>query len=255
MPHCRPWPTRLKSWAWDTDMAGSARYTVILDACVLYPAPLRDVLLSLASEGLFHARWSERIQDEWGRNLLRQRPDLEQEDLQRTCALMSNAIPDCLVTGWEPFEQIITGLDRHVLAAALRGHADAIVTFNLKDFPSDAHDSIAVGTTGRRTGALHSGADPGPGRRLGYTANARPWPHTRRRADRTATLKPGRPPATVTAHPGPAPYTAVSHLLASGTPGLMRRPSVRGAQMPENLMYLAETSLGGPECATRTLQQ
>lgn len=83
-------------------MAGSARYTVILDACVLYPAPLRDVLLSLASAGLFHARWSERIQDEWVRNLLLQRPDLKRKDLQRTCVLMSNAIPDSLVTGWEP---------------------------------------------------------------------------------------------------------------------------------------------------------
>lgn len=129
-------------------MAGSARYTVILDACVLYPAPLRDVLLSLASAGLFHARWSERIQDEWVRNLLLQRPDLKHEDLQRTRALMSSAIPDCLVTGWEPFEQIISGLpdpdDRHVVAAALGGHADAIVTFNLKDFPSEVMDALQV---------------------------------------------------------------------------------------------------------------
>lgn len=129
-------------------MAGSARYTVILDACVLYPAPLRDLLLSLASAGLFHARWSERIQDEWVRNLLLQRPDLKLEDLQRTRALMSSAIPDCLVMGWEPIEQIITGLpdpdDRHVVAAALRGHADAIVTFNLKDFPAEVMDAMQV---------------------------------------------------------------------------------------------------------------
>lgn len=129
-------------------MAGSARYTVILDACVLYPAPLRDVLLSLASVGLFHARWSERIQDEWVRNLLLQRTDLKLEDLQRTCALMSSAIPDCLVTGWEPIEQVITGLpdpdDRHVVAAALRGHADAIVTFNLRDFPAEVMDAVQV---------------------------------------------------------------------------------------------------------------
>ncbi len=89
---------------------------------MLYPAPLRDVLLSLASAGLFHASWSERIQDEWVRNLLLQRTDLKLEDLRRTCALMSSAIPDCFVTGWEPIEQVITGLpdpdDRHVVAAA-----------------------------------------------------------------------------------------------------------------------------------------
>ncbi len=129
-------------------MAGSARYTVILDACVLYPAPLRDLLLSLASAGLFHARWSERIQDEWVCKLLQQRPDLKLEDLRRTCALMSRAIPDSLVTAWEPIEQIISGLpdpdDRHVVAAALRGHADAIVTFNLKDFPVEVMDAMQV---------------------------------------------------------------------------------------------------------------
>ena len=55
-------------------MAGSARYTAILDACVLYPATLRDLLLSLARDGLFHACWSERIQDEWVRSPARSRP-------------------------------------------------------------------------------------------------------------------------------------------------------------------------------------
>jgi predicted nucleic acid-binding protein len=109
---------------------------------------LRDLLLSLASAGLFHARWSERIQDEWVRHLLLQRPDLKQEDLQRTCTLMSRAIPDSLVTGWEPIEQNISGLpdpdDRHVVAAALRGHADAVVTFNLKDFPAEVMDAMQI---------------------------------------------------------------------------------------------------------------
>ena len=51
-------------------MSVSARYTALLDACVLYPAPLRDVLLSLANKGLYHARWTRDIQDEWVRNLL-----------------------------------------------------------------------------------------------------------------------------------------------------------------------------------------
>ncbi len=69
------------------------------------------MLLSLASEGLFHARWSERIQDEWVRNLLRQRPDLKQEDLQRTCALMSNAIPD------EPMESDPNGTKLRLFSA------------------------------------------------------------------------------------------------------------------------------------------
>lgn len=67
-------------------MAGSARYTAILDACVLYPASLRDLLLSLARDGLYHARWSEEIETEWVRNLLLKRPELDADRLRRTCA-------------------------------------------------------------------------------------------------------------------------------------------------------------------------
>lgn len=120
-------------------MAGSATYTAVLDACVLYPAPLRDLLLSLASAGLFHARWTPDIEDEWTRNLLANRPDLNLAQLQITPERMIAAIPDCMVTHYKP---LIAGLslpdpdDRHVLAAAIAGHADAIVTTNLKDFPA-----------------------------------------------------------------------------------------------------------------------
>ena len=123
-------------------MAGSARYTAILDACVLYPATLRDLLLSLARDGLYHARWSERIQDEWVSSLLTRRPDLEEAALRRTCELMAQAVPDSVVQGWQRIETSLTGLpdgdDRHVLAAAICGHADAIVTYNLGDFPAEA---------------------------------------------------------------------------------------------------------------------
>lgn len=123
-------------------MAGSARYTAILDANVLYPATLRDLLLSLARDGLFHARWTERIQDEWMRSLLARRPELEAAAVRRTCALMAQAVPDSVVQGWQHIEPGLTGLpdadDRHVLAAAICGHADAIVTFNLADFPAAA---------------------------------------------------------------------------------------------------------------------
>ena len=123
-------------------MAGSARYTAILDACVLYPATLRDLLLSLARDGLFHARWSERIQNEWVRSLLKRRPELDAAALRRTCELMAKAVPDSVVHGWQSIEPGLKGLpdadDRHVLAAAICGHADAIVTFNLGDFPAEA---------------------------------------------------------------------------------------------------------------------
>lgn len=121
-------------------MAGRTHSTVVLDACVLYPAPLRDLLLSLAAAGIFRARWTHRIQEEWVRNLLINRPDLHADALRRTVAMMNDAIEDCIV---EKFEWMVDALtlpdpdDRHVLAAAIVGHADAIVTFNLRDFPKD----------------------------------------------------------------------------------------------------------------------
>lgn len=119
-------------------MAGSARYTAILDACVLYPAPLRDLLLSLAQAGLYHARWSDEIHDEWTRNLLLDRPDLTPDQLARTRELMNGSIPDSVVSNYGALVDRLSlpdPDDRHVLAAAIAGHADAIVTFNLKDFP------------------------------------------------------------------------------------------------------------------------
>lgn len=118
-------------------MAGSSRYTAILDANVLYPQLLRDTLLSLAVAGLYHARWSATINDEWTRNLLKERPELATK-LPAVVELMNASVPDCLVTN---YEKLATTLelpdpdDRHVVAAAIVGHADAIVTFNIKDFP------------------------------------------------------------------------------------------------------------------------
>jgi predicted nucleic acid-binding protein len=116
-------------------------FVVLYDACVLYPAPLRDLLLRLANTGIVRARWSEPILDECFRNIVEQRPELKPEALARTRKLMTEAVPDCIVTG---FETLVDGLvlpdpdDRHVLAAAVRAGAQAIITFNLKDFPDEA---------------------------------------------------------------------------------------------------------------------
>lgn len=113
-------------------------FVALYDACVLYPAPLRDLLMHLARTGLFRARWTERIHDEWVRNLLKRRSDVKPEQLQRTRELMNQAVPDCLVTGYEDLEACLKlpdEDDRHVLAAAICGRADVIVTYNLKDFP------------------------------------------------------------------------------------------------------------------------
>jgi predicted nucleic acid-binding protein len=113
-------------------------FTAFYDASVLYPAPLRDLLMHLAVTDLFRAKWSDRVHDEWIESLLRKRPDLARERLEKTRRLMDAHVRDCLV---ENYEGLIPGLylpdadDRHVLAAAIRGRADVIVTRNLKDFP------------------------------------------------------------------------------------------------------------------------
>ena len=114
-------------------------YTALLDANVLYPAPVMDLMLELASTGLYRARWSDDIHDEWVRNLTRDHPD-KAEAIEKRRDNMDRAIPQALVTG---YHDLIEGLqlpdpdDRHVLAAAIVGRADVIVTFNLKDFPDD----------------------------------------------------------------------------------------------------------------------
>jgi len=127
-------------------MAGSSRYTAVLDANVLYPNLLRDILLSLAAAGLYHARWTEKINEEWSRNLAANRPDIASK-IGPLLEQVNRSVPDCLIEG---YEYLIAGLvlpdpnDRHVLAAAIAGHADAIVTANLKDFPAAALDKHGV---------------------------------------------------------------------------------------------------------------
>jgi predicted nucleic acid-binding protein len=94
----------------------------------------------LAVTGIYRARWTEQIHDEWIRNLLHKRPDLDPEKLQRTRELMNTNVPGSVVSG---YESLIGGLslpdpdDRHVVAAAIQTRAEAIITFNLKDFPSE----------------------------------------------------------------------------------------------------------------------
>ncbi|MHB1948935.1 MAG: PIN domain-containing protein [Gammaproteobacteria bacterium] len=96
--------------------------------------------MHLALTDLFRAKWTNAIHDEWIRNVLNNRPDLKKSQLERTRALMNSHARDCLVDGYEKLINALTlpdPDDRHVLAAAIRSSASIIVTFNLKDFPSD----------------------------------------------------------------------------------------------------------------------
>lgn len=129
-------------------MAGHARYTALLDAGVLYPLAMTDALLSLATAGFFAAKWTTGIEEEWIRALERQRPDLTGRLTSRRDS-MRTAVPD-----WEVPESAWAALasgielpdpgDVHVLAAAIAGHADCIVTLNLKDFPAAVLDAYGI---------------------------------------------------------------------------------------------------------------
>jgi len=122
-------------------------FTAFYDASVLYPSELRNLLMHLALTGLFRAKWSAAVHEEWIRALLRRRPDLSRDKLERTRMLMDLHAPEALVTG---FEGLIESLqlpdpaDRHVLAAAIRCRADVIVTTNLRDFPSNVLGQFGI---------------------------------------------------------------------------------------------------------------
>lgn len=124
-----------------------AQFSVIFDACVLYPAPLRDLLMRLALTDLFKARWTDAIHEEWISALLRQKHRFNRPKLERIRDLMDKHVRDAKVVG---YEALIDTLDlpdpddRHVLAAAIRCNADAIVTFNAKDFPAERLKAYAL---------------------------------------------------------------------------------------------------------------
>lgn len=110
----------------------------VLDACVLVPIRLATTLLWLAEAGLFQPLWSESILDEVRRNL--PKVGVTPEQASRRIGMMREAFgAEALVDG---FDDLIEHMrcdpkDRHVLAAAVRGGADAVLTFNLKDFPDE----------------------------------------------------------------------------------------------------------------------
>ncbi len=76
-------------------------YTGLLDANVIYPAPLRDLLLQLAVTDIFRARWTADIHREWMEALLRNEPHRNRAALERTRDLMDSKTRDCLITGYE----------------------------------------------------------------------------------------------------------------------------------------------------------
>jgi len=121
--------------------------SALLDTCVLVPSRARDVLLEVASAGVYRPLWSAAVLTELDRTLRRlldkrgASPEETSAYLTRLFRQMETAFPDALVTGWEPLAgtvQLPDPDDWHIAAAALAGRADVIVTDNLTDFPPAA---------------------------------------------------------------------------------------------------------------------
>ena len=113
---------------------------VVLDACVLFPTVLREILAGVAEAGLVAPVWSERLLEEWRRAALRVAPEAAGV-AEAEIALFRAAFPAGAIA---PDAELETTLslpdenDLHVLAAAIAARADAIVTLNLRDFPGRA---------------------------------------------------------------------------------------------------------------------
>lgn len=119
----------------------------LLDANVLYPPGLRDLLMWLAVVLAYEPRWTEEIHSEWMRNVLKDRPEVTPAQLERTRRLMDQVNSRCLVSGYEAHIPTLTlpdENDRHVLAAAIEAGAEIIVTFNLRHFPKKTLTPLGI---------------------------------------------------------------------------------------------------------------
>lgn len=110
---------------------------LLLDTCVLYPTVMREMLVGAAAQGAFTPLWSARILEEWSRAALKLGPEGAAQ-ARAEVALLKASWPQAVVPaapGVEARLWLPDAADVHVLAAAITGHADAIVTVNNKDFP------------------------------------------------------------------------------------------------------------------------
>ena len=119
-------------------------FAAVLDTSVLWPSRQRDFLLSLAIAGLYRPLWSDAILEELEYHETAKRAgrgsDATAAAAARLVGRMRAAFDDAVVTGWEPLDgsySLPDPDDEHVVAAAVVGRADVIVTHNFKDFPED----------------------------------------------------------------------------------------------------------------------
>ena len=147
----------------------------VFDACILYPFHLRNIIVQAAVDRLVEARWTDKIHDEWMRNLAAGAPAIPIERLQATRQLMADALPGATVIG---YERLISAVslpdpdDRHVVAAGIAAGASVILTWNQRDFPAAAlkKHGLRRQTPDAFLAALY---DQAPDLTVGSLANAR----------------------------------------------------------------------------------
>jgi predicted nucleic acid-binding protein len=123
-------------------------FGAVFDANVLYGSRIRSLLMELAMSGLFRPYWSADIHREW-MTAVSEKTGIEIARLETTRNCMDAAVPDACVTGYEGLIPALTlpdPDDRHVLAVAIRAGANAIVTFNDKDFPIEVLEPYGLHT-------------------------------------------------------------------------------------------------------------
>jgi predicted nucleic acid-binding protein len=126
-------------------MIHSVKLTCILDANVIYPIEIRDLLFWFAHYELYTPKWSIHIFDEWKEVMARK--NISKDEILKRVDKANKAFPDALVTNYEPLIDLLNlpdQKDRHVLAAAIKINANVIVTNNLKDFPSEILELYAI---------------------------------------------------------------------------------------------------------------
>ena len=122
-------------------MTSGDQPTALLDANILVSIRLTDLFMQLAVDDLYKARWTAAIHQEWMRALRERRPDIPDARIVRRRVQMDDRASRALVTGYEylvDYLDLPDKKDRHVLAAAIVGGCDVIVTYNLRDFPREA---------------------------------------------------------------------------------------------------------------------
>ena len=126
-------------------MIHSVRFTCVLDANVIYPLWIRDLLLWFAHHDLYTPKWSQHIFDEWFEVMIRK--GVSEEEAKKRTSMVNEAFPDALVQNYEPLIETLTlpdTKDRHVLAAAIKTNANLIVTNNLKHFSIEYLSSFGL---------------------------------------------------------------------------------------------------------------